>query len=357
YYDDNNDNDSDNDMDDVDDVDGVERTMVVPERDVLMGQWAGFEVANEGAEGRSPTPPGMLRVRSILPPPRRRTRANNSADGKHSTTGQPKAQRRLRAVRFTSLPVGVLGRVMEHLPVDTMLALTNSCRVLRRVVHRHGPRQSLALAGADAFTAVGLQMWRARVQQLGWRLWRERRRGRERRLRVWVPRSHLLLLERICGVRGEAAVLGLVAGEPDLVFKAVFDDLIADYSAFGTCARSVPGLVHGCGGVRGARAVAERLDQLLWFARGRFTRDADAANARLVAAADRFEAEYRAQFTRAFLQGDCARMQGCAHVLAGIRDGRACTRVLVDAHPLFAGGGGACAAVLALGARATDAHS
>ncbi|KAJ2431940.1 hypothetical protein IWW46_006718, partial [Coemansia sp. RSA 2440] len=48
----------------------VEQTIMVPERDVLMGRWSECAVAS--GEGRSPTPPGMMRLsRSV--PPRRRT--------------------------------------------------------------------------------------------------------------------------------------------------------------------------------------------------------------------------------------------------------------------------------------------
>ncbi|KAJ1852687.1 F-box protein: endocytic membrane traffic, recycling ReCYcling 1 [Coemansia sp. RSA 1822] len=330
----------------------VEQTMVVPERDVLMGRWSEYVAAS--GEGRSPTPPGMMRLsRSV--PPRRRTAYKVPQLSSH--TIEPKRRPHHGRTVFTMLPVRVVGRIMEFLPIDTMLVVANICRIVRRAVHLHGPGTQ-GMAGDQAYTSVGLHMWRVRVQQMGWRLWRERQRGRERRLRVRVPQSHAMLLEHICGVKDEAGILELLASEPDLVFKALYDNMIGDYTAFSTMNGCIPQVVRDVDGKRSAAAVAERLDQLLWFARGRFTNSADVTNMRLVSAADRFEAEYQAQFKHAFMQGDCERMQGCARVLEHIRDGRSCIRILVDAHPLFSSAPPApYAAVLANSDRVSDAHT
>ncbi|KAJ1847987.1 F-box protein: endocytic membrane traffic, recycling ReCYcling 1 [Coemansia sp. RSA 2708] len=329
-----------------------EHLMLVPERDVLCGRWNDCAVVGDEQSALSPAPPGMLRiVRPAVPPPRRRTATRPGLAG----TG---AAGQLR--QFTALPARVVARVLELLPVDAMLAVANSCRVLRRAMHAHGPGAAgSGAAGAQAYTGVGLRVWRARIGQMGWRMWHERRRGLERRPRIAVPPSHARLLARLSGVDGEAAVLELVRLEPDLVFKAVYAELIGDYSAFARADRCVPALAWaGDGRLRGARSAAERLDQLLWFARGRFTGAADAANRRLVAAADAFEAAHLARFKRALVAGDRAQMRRCALVLAGIRDGRACVRVLVDAHPLFNGAPAPrYSAVLDAGARVADAHT
>ncbi|KAJ2181659.1 F-box protein: endocytic membrane traffic, recycling ReCYcling 1 [Coemansia sp. RSA 551] len=328
----------------------VEQTIMVPERDVLMGRWS--ECAAASGEGRSPTPPGMMRLsRSV--PPRRRTAYNKDPQQRVGAKEPKRRAQRGRTV-FTMLPVRVVGRIMEFLPVDTMLLVANICRIVRRAVYLHGPNAQ-GMAGDQAYTSVGLHMWRVRVQQMGWRMWRERQRGRERRLRVQAPQSHVVLLEHICGVKDEAGILELLTTEPDLVFKALYDNMIGDYTAFSKLNGCVPRVVQNA---NGAAAVAERLDQLLWFARGRFTCSSDVTNMRLVSAADRFEAEYQAQFKHAFMQGDCERMQGCARVLEHIRNGRSCIRILVDAHPLFSSAPPApYADVLASTECVTDAHT
>ncbi|KAJ2451078.1 F-box protein: endocytic membrane traffic, recycling ReCYcling 1 [Coemansia sp. RSA 2336] len=279
----------------------------------------------------------MLRVI----PPRKRTATCQSKDHNVQADGRRKAVVRLMPVgglgrrSFLSLPIKVLGRILEFLPVDTMLVVLGSCRALRRVMHRQGP--GCELAGDQAYTTMGMRVWRTRMQQMGWRVWWERQRGKEHRQRVAVPRSHQQLLKAICGVTDEGEILNLLQTEPDLVFKAIYDDLISDYMAFGSADWCVPAVVFEGGRVRGPAQVAQRLDQLLWFARGRFTCAAEHTNQRLIAAADRFEAEYQWQFKRALVAGDCEEMKACAQVMENIRDGRMCIRVLVDVHPLFNG--------------------
>ncbi|KAJ2649275.1 F-box protein: endocytic membrane traffic, recycling ReCYcling 1 [Coemansia sp. RSA 1250] len=313
-------------------------TLVVPEHDVLAGRWNAYLIADQD-EKLSPLPRGMLRVI----PPRKRTATCQSKDHnsmradvtKNKVVARLKSTNEFRRQSFLSLPIKVLGRILEFLPVDAMLVVLGSCRALRRVMHRQGP--GCELAGDQAYTTMGMRVWRTRIQQMGWRIWWERQRGKEHQQRIAVPRSHQELLKSICGVTDETEILNLLKTEPDLVFKAIYDDLISDYMSFGSADRCVPAVIFRGSRVRGPAQVAQRLDQLLWFARGRFTCAAEYTNQRLVAAADRFEAEYQWQFKRALVVGDCEEMKACARVMENIRDGRMCIRVLVDIHPLFNG--------------------
>ncbi|KAJ1953019.1 hypothetical protein GGI12_006108, partial [Dipsacomyces acuminosporus] len=249
--------------------------------------------------------------------------------------------------------------VFEYLPVPEMLSLLNTCRVLRRVMHRHGPSGHASdNVGVDAYTVAGIRVWNTMIKRMGWRIWYERIRGKEKRQRVSIPRSHGQLLKNICGVDDEEELLAILHSEPDLLFKAIFDNLYSDYIAFRSLENNIPKLfwrdpnealtyddgadeaksshnVQKPHGLRTPAEVAERLDQLLWFGRGQFTHDADLINHRVVVVADRFESAYREQFKSAFIQGDCARMNEHAQVLENIREGRGCIRILVDAHPLF----------------------
>ncbi|KAJ2574369.1 hypothetical protein GGH95_003915, partial [Coemansia sp. RSA 1836] len=284
-----------------------------------------------------------------------------------------RAQQGRRArIALISLPERVLGRILAHLPVPAMLDLLNSCRLLRRVMHRSEPSAHAAGdAGDAAYTPAGIRVWRAMIQRMGWQAWQERARGRERRPRLALPSSHARLLRRLCGVEGEGELLDIMGTEPDLLFKALYDNLRSDYAAFRSLEHRVPALLwaHGEDGsgsgraraVRSPAEVAERLDQLQWFGRGLFTHDAAAINRRLVVAADRFEAAFCARFRQAFAGGDCARMREAAAVLEHIREGRGCIRILVDAHPLLSCGGAQpgsrYALVLAAGDCATDSHS
>ncbi|KAJ1881961.1 hypothetical protein LPJ66_011229, partial [Kickxella alabastrina] len=110
-----------------------------------------------------------------------------------------------------------------------------------------------------------------------------------------------------------------------------------DYAAFRSLANPMPPMLwHSAAGrMRSPAEIAERLDQLQWFGRGRFTHDAYIINRRLLIVADKFEDAYRDRFTRAFLSGDCTQMRTHAAVMENIRGGRGCIRLLTDAHPLF----------------------
>ncbi|KAJ2855670.1 F-box protein: endocytic membrane traffic, recycling ReCYcling 1 [Coemansia erecta] len=281
------------------------------------------------------------------------------------------AYARRRAVPFIALPHRVLSRIFEFLPIPEMLELLNSCRVVRRVMHRSGPSAyAEGHVGDEAYTAAGMRIWRTMTRRMGWRLWHERIRGRERRQRVSVPRSHKMLLKRLCSVEDEAEIVEIIFKEPDLLFKAIFDNLYTDYVAFRSLECGVPEIftqaVEVKDGVverrwRSPAELGERLDQLLWFGRGWFTSDADLINKRIVVAADRFEQMYHDRFKRAFVGGNCALMQRYAGILETIREGSGCLRLLIDSHPLFNCNGDLISSsyhkVLSDSSRVTDSHT
>ncbi|KAJ2781569.1 F-box protein: endocytic membrane traffic, recycling ReCYcling 1 [Coemansia javaensis] len=313
---------------------------VVPEREVLRGRWNRWAVA--AAEGGT----GLVRIERMQRVARARARAGR--------------------VRFVGLPGRVVAGVLERLAVDELLAVVNSCRAVRRVVCRREPGAADVDAGvgARAYTALGLQLWRALLRRMGWRIREERAPGHEPRLRVAAPRSHAALLERISGVADQDELAALVASEPDLVFKALYDDMRRDLCAMRAGDRALPPVVAAAAAAAGdARAVAERLDQLLWFGRAGLCRGAPAACRRLAAAADRLEDAYRGRFTAALAAADTDAMRAAAHVLARLREGRGCIGILAEAHPLFHDGSGAappdarCAAVRRAAAAACDAPS
>ncbi|KAJ1770800.1 F-box protein: endocytic membrane traffic, recycling ReCYcling 1 [Coemansia sp. RSA 1843] len=378
-----------------------EQTLVVPEVDVLAGKWNAFHIlstpsdkkgfsddeAEHYNDGRSTTPPGMLRIRRIRGsldqrlPLRKRTpstlpqtslnhdpnrdatriRSNSSTD---PYTGR-------RAVAFIALPHRVLARIFEFLPIPAMLELLNSCRIVRRVMHKAGPSAyAEGLVGNEAYTVSGMRIWRTMIRRMGWRLWHERIRGREKRQRVSVPRGHTRLLKQLCNVEDEAEIVEIIFTEPDLLFKAIFDNLYTDYVAFRSLECGIPeifmqALEDKDGKVerrwRSPAELGERLDQLLWFGRGWFTHDADLINKRVVIAADRFEHIYHDRFKQAFVHGDCARMQQYAGILENIREGSGCLRLLIDSHPLFNCGGdligSAYYKVLSDSSKVTDSHT
>ncbi|KAJ2159677.1 F-box protein: endocytic membrane traffic, recycling ReCYcling 1 [Coemansia sp. RSA 552] len=296
------------------------RPRLVPEREVLAGRWAGYEVSAAEA--------GLVRVSGL--PARRRTGIF------HERASVERG--RMRAACFSLLPVQVLGRIQEFLPVREMLAVSSSCRVVRRATHRGWDAGAV---GDAAYTVVGMRVWRALLRRMGWRPWMERRRGRERRRRVAVPASHGRLVSELSGVRGEAELVEVLEAEPDLLFKALFANLHAD------CLRA--GRVE---------LGAERLDQLLWFARGAFVADAARVTRRLVAAADRLEARHAGAFRRALARTDVGAMRASALALEPLRGGRACMRILVDVHPLLAQSSDVrCVRVRGLAAAVRDAHS
>ncbi|KAJ2710106.1 F-box protein: endocytic membrane traffic, recycling ReCYcling 1, partial [Coemansia spiralis] len=290
--------------DDDDTARGARRVeRVVPERDVLRGMWSEWAVVAAGDVR------GTVRVERALSP----------------ETPLPRPVR----VEFIQLPPRVVVRVLGHLAVGELVAVVNSCRVVRRIVHRRDP--GAADVGGEAYTPLGLQLWRALLARMGWRIFEERVPGREPCLRVKAPRSCADLLRRISGVDGEDELAALVTSEPDLVFKALYDDMSRDFCAMRTASRAVPPLV----GAGDACQVATRLDQLLWFGRARLCHNSAAANRRLVAAADRFEELYRSRFVAALAAGDTDAMCAAARVLACLREGRGCIGILADAHPLF----------------------
>ncbi|KAJ2560000.1 F-box protein: endocytic membrane traffic, recycling ReCYcling 1 [Coemansia sp. RSA 1933] len=379
---------------------GAEKTLVVPEIDVLAGKWNAFHIVSTKdnteesdyddepeSKNRSATPPGMLRIRCVRDgldqqmPLRKRTPATQAQDtldqapirntARSRTGSNTEAYTRRRAVSFIGLPHRVLSRIFELLPIPSMLELLNSCRVVRRVMHKSGPSaQAQGMVGDEAYTAAGMQIWRTMIRRLGWRLWHERVRGREKRQRVSVPRSHKRLLKQLCSVDDEAEMVEIIFTEPDLLFKAIFDNLFTDYVAFRSLERGVPEIfaqtLEDSDGKaerrwRSAAELGERLDQLLWFGRGWFTHDADLINKRIVIAADRFEQMYQERFRRAFVAGDCKRMQEFAGVLENIREGSGCLRLLVDSHPLFNCGGDLVRSsyrkVLSDSSKVTDSHT
>ncbi|KAJ1938642.1 hypothetical protein FBU59_004377, partial [Linderina macrospora] len=332
-------------------------TLLVNEGDVLMGYWNSSQIVSQmGAGGgsddedhhsaRSVTPPGMLRIR----PPVRKQRGvqpqrRRTATGSHSSTSRHQLHtvmseanvvedahepdlvakaaddtaivtaparrrasqrlfhRRMKKATFISLPPRVIARILMFLPISEVLSVSNSCRIVRRVMCRNEPGGNVRHGddgddqelhedvGDKAYTVLGIRVWRTMIQRLGWRVWYERERGKERRQRVAIPKSHGRLLKQICGVEDEDELLDIMASEPDLLFKAVYDDLIKDYNSFRTLEDSIAAIFrsephsHSPQKKRMLRTpveVAERLDQLLWFGRGQFTFDADQTNRRLV---------------------------------------------------------------------------
>ncbi|KAJ1950707.1 hypothetical protein EC988_004287, partial [Linderina pennispora] len=388
-------------------------TLLVNENDVLMGFWNSSQIVsdmddNRGHDddqhsARSVTPPGMLRIRPVslsqrgMVPQRKRTatrrRSSTASRQLHAVMSEANVvedahepdllaqtvddiaivtaparrrasqrlfHRRMKKVTFISLPPRVIARILMFLPVPEMLSVSNSCRIVRRVMCRNEPGGNVHRTddgndqelqedvGDRAYTILGIRVWRMMIQRLGWRVWHERERGKERRQRISIPKSHGRLLREICGVEDESELLDIMASEPDLLFKAVYDDLIRDYHSFRTLENSIAAIFRSGPNlnvpahvsqkqriVRTPAEVAERLDQLLWFGRGQFAFDADQINRRLVVLADKFESAYRDRFRQAFVDGDCERMREFAGVLEHIREGRGCIRILVDSHPLF----------------------
>ncbi|KAJ2740865.1 F-box protein: endocytic membrane traffic, recycling ReCYcling 1 [Coemansia sp. BCRC 34301] len=379
-------------------------TALVLESDVLRGYWNAYRLTppdspatdDQGYDSaRSATPPGMLRIQTIgrrdgrwqrrrrqHQPPRRRTPsraatadfaaiAETSSGEVHSSPGADVyAQSRRGRIALISLPERVISRILEYLPIPEMLELLNSCRLLRRVMHKNGPSSHAAgEAGDVVYTPAGIRVWRVMIQRMGWLLWQERARGRERRQRLSLPKSHTRLLKQLCDVEDERELVEIMATEPDLLFKALFDNLYSDYAAFRFMDRRVPALMWSTsppaggaqGTIRSPAEVAERLDQLQWFGRGLFTHDAATINQRLVVAADKFEAAFCLRFKQAFASGDCTKMRETAEVLEHIREGRGCIRILVDSHPLFSCNGALLdsryAQVLSASDCATNSHS
>ncbi|KAJ1886853.1 hypothetical protein LPJ66_009424, partial [Kickxella alabastrina] len=166
----------------------VRRTRVVPEREVLQGAWNGCAIVNDGDSdsedsGRSGTPPGMVRIRvglraSTALPPRRRIRPQRSntqvtttgvATSTASAAAGPQQQLQRRRIPLISLPPRVIARIFEYLPVAELLHMVNSCRVLRRVIHKHGPGAADSdVVGDAAYTVAGIRLWRVLVQRMGW---------------------------------------------------------------------------------------------------------------------------------------------------------------------------------------------
>ncbi|KAJ2493048.1 F-box protein: endocytic membrane traffic, recycling ReCYcling 1 [Coemansia sp. RSA 2050] len=370
-------------------------TALVLECDVLRGHWNAYQLApsealsSKDGSTRPATPPGMLRIHTIgrkhrrqrQPPPRLRTPLRaaalpgraGSVGGLQSTSAS--AQSRRPKASLMSLPHGVICQVFEYLPVPEMLELLNSCRLLRRVMHRSEPStQAAGEAGDAAYTPAGIRVWRAMIQRMGWLPWQERSRGRERRPRLSLPKSHAALLRHLCAVEGEGELVEIMGAEPDLLFKAVYDNLCSDYVAFRSLEHQVPALLWGASSppekgkgpttrlaIRSPAEVAARLDQLQWFGRGHFTHDAAIINRRLAIAADKFEAAFCSRFKHAFIAGRCAGMREAAEVLEHLREGRGCIRILVGSHPLFNSDGALheprYAQVLAASDCVTDSHS
>ncbi|KAJ2078709.1 F-box protein: endocytic membrane traffic, recycling ReCYcling 1 [Coemansia sp. RSA 988] len=298
------------------------REVVMTEREVLRGRCNSGTVVSEDA-GRV-----RMRVRRHSQQPARIRTAVGAVAG-------DRAGRRM--VAFTQLPGRVVAGVISWLPVATGLAVINSCRVVRRAVHRAGPGEAerVDATGAQAFTAAGLDVWRALVRRMGWREWQQRARGRERQTHIAVPRSHRQLLAELSGVGTEIAAAALVATEPDVLFKAVYAELNSDYCALGHGAPVVQLALDNDGRVRSAQAVAQRLDQLHWFGQAHFSSDSTQLNRRLATLTERFEQEYERQFRAALATSNCSQTQHISRVLSELHDGRGCVKILVDAHPLF----------------------
>ncbi|KAJ2881505.1 hypothetical protein FB639_002602, partial [Coemansia asiatica] len=339
-------------------------TLLVLESEILKGKWNGYAIetrrhgdseSGDYASDRSATPPGMIRVRRLestkLPLRKRKTIGSGNSHHPHSFMGQRPfgfvANDRMRRIPLINLPSRVISRILELLPVPAMLSLLNSCRVIRRVMHRHEPgaNESNDAVGSEAYTVAGLRVWWVLIQRMGWRIWHERVRGREKRQRVSVPRSHRRLMKEICGVEDENELMDILNVEPDLLFKALYDNLFTDYIAFRSLDNPTPLLLwHDSADsvdssqirMRSPEQVAERLDQLQWFGRGCFTYDSDMINRRIVIVTDRFEYAYREKFKKAFIRTECSLMCTYARVLEHIREGRGCIRLLVDSHPLLA---------------------
>ncbi|KAJ2785747.1 F-box protein: endocytic membrane traffic, recycling ReCYcling 1 [Coemansia interrupta] len=299
----------------------AEGALAVLESEILQGRWNEYALMSDSGSDEGGAARTMrVDLRRRQQPGRRRRPAQ-----------QPHAVQLWRAavgrVAFTRLPARVVVRILSYLPVDALLAVTGSCRVLRRVVHRHEPSSSStdasSLVGGAAYTTLGLTLWWALLQRMGWRIWQERTPGHEPVQRVTAPRSHTRLLQELCGVSGASELASAVAMTPDLVFKAVFDELHADYAAFRRDAWAQV--------VRGAPSawkVAERLDQLQWLGRAQLTADAERINRRVGMAAERLEHAYAGAFRRALVRGDTGRMRTCAGVLGHLGQGRACIGVM-----------------------------
>ncbi|KAJ2704187.1 F-box protein: endocytic membrane traffic, recycling ReCYcling 1 [Coemansia sp. IMI 203386] len=334
---------------------GRKSTLMVLESEILQGKWNDYAIetrekdidAGDYNSDRSVTPPGMMRVRRIktVLPPRKRIPICGYSHTNQKSFGVVVSDRS-RRIPLISLPSRVIARILELLPVPEMLDLLNSCRVIRRVMHRHEPGTNLSrdTVGSEAYTVAGIRVWRVLIQRMGWRIWYERIRGREKKQRVSVPRSHRQMMMEICGVEDEDELMDILTVEPDLLFKALYDNLYTDYIAFRSLDNTAPQLLwhqdtDSVSGqnirMRSPEQVAERLDQLQWFGRGGFTHDSDLINRRIVIVTDKYEYTYRDKFKKAFLQADCSLMCIYARVLEHIREGRGCIRLLVDSHPLF----------------------
>ncbi|KAJ2702212.1 F-box protein: endocytic membrane traffic, recycling ReCYcling 1 [Coemansia sp. IMI 209128] len=401
-------------------------TALVLERDVLRGYWNAYQlmpsnVLSKDDDGydssRSATPPGMLRIHAVSQkhrrqrqqPPRQRTPLKSTVAAARAPLGRASAEpssvddlqsisadsegvlgkhlmvpvsplrpastqgKRLK-ISFISLPHGVICRIFEYLPVPELLELLNSCRLLRRVMHKSEPNMhATGEAGEAAYTPAGICVWRVLIQRMGWQPWQERTRGRERRRRLSLPKSHMALLRQLCGVEGEKELVEIMGAEPDLLFKAVYDNLCSDYVAFRSLECQVPAFLWGASSlaeqgkgsthvvIRSPGEVAARLDQLQWFGRGHYTHDAAIINRRLAIATDRFEAAFCSRFKQAFISCHCAGMREAAEVLEHLREGRGCIRILVASHPLFNSEGAQreprYAQVLAASDCVTDSHS
>ncbi|KAJ1720699.1 F-box protein: endocytic membrane traffic, recycling ReCYcling 1 [Coemansia erecta] len=304
----------------------AESALAVLESEILQGRWNEYALASDSGSDDGGAARRMrvdLRRRQQQPGRRRR-------QAQQAQQAQPWRVGAGRRIAFTRLPARVVVRILSYLPVEALLAVTGSCRVLRRVVHRQEPSSSSAEAslgvGSAAYTALGLALWRALLRRMGWRIWQAREHGQEQAQRVEAPRSHARLMQALCGVAGAAELASAVAATPDLVFKAAFDELHGDYAAFRRDAW--PQVVRGAGS---AWAVAERLDQLQWLGHALPTADAPLVNRRIDMAAARLERAYEGAFRRAFVRGDARRMRTCARVLGHLGEGRACIGVMQTA--------------------------
>ncbi|KAJ2611593.1 F-box protein: endocytic membrane traffic, recycling ReCYcling 1 [Coemansia sp. RSA 1365] len=298
------------------------REVVVAEREVLRGRCnSGLVVSEDAGKVR-------MRMRRLSQQPARIRTGTGAAAG--DRTGR-------RTVAFTQLPGRVIAGIVAWLPVATGLAVVNSCRVVRRAVYRAGPKaeEHAEMTGAQAFTAAGLEVWRALVRRMGWREWQQRERGRERQTRISVPRSHRQLLAELGGIETDTAAAALLAKEPDVLFKAVYAELNGDYCALGCGSPIVRLALNSAGRLRSAQAVAQRLDQLQWFGQAHFSSDSAQLNRRLSALTERFEREYERRFCSALVASNCEQTQHASRVLSELHEGRGCVEILVAAHPLF----------------------
>ncbi|KAJ1850117.1 hypothetical protein LPJ73_003603, partial [Coemansia sp. RSA 2703] len=288
-----------------------ESALAVLESEILQGRWNEYALASD-SDSSSETAAGMMRVdlrRRQRQPARRRVTQQTQT---WRTTAMGGGRRR---ISFTALPARIIARILAYLPVAALLAVTGSCRVLRRVVHRQEPSDTPAV-GSTEYTAHGLLVWRALLRRMGWSI---------RGAHVEAPRSHTRLLHVLCGVGEASELASAVAETPDLVFKAVFDELHATYAAFRGDA-----WVRLVRGGRAPWAVAERLDQLRWLGQALPTADASLINRRIDMAVARLEHAYVRAFRRALVRGDAQGMRSCARVL-GHLGGGACIGVLQTA--------------------------